>query len=217
MRMLTYLAGSIARPSQIHSLLEDSGANQVSLRQLSTLIEQIKVATRSAELSVEGRSSADLNVRLDPNSWSVAQCLDHLAQTTRAFLPAISESVANAPRLLSTRPLRTGLLARLFIRNLQPPYRIRIKVIPQLTPRIEDFDLAWPGFVESQSQLSDAVLSAAGFAIDTVKIKSPVYARVTYNVYGAFRMLLAHERRHIWQIEQILRELDRRRASETRM
>jgi len=217
MRMLTYLTGSVARSFEIHSLLEDSGTNQVSLRQLSTLLEQIQGATHSAERLVEGRNSADLNVRLEPNSWSVAQCLDHLAQTTRAFLPAISESVANAPRLLGSRPLRTGLLARLFIRNLQPPYRIRIKVLPQLTPKNEDFDLAWPGFVESQSQLSDAVLSAAGFAIDTVKIKSPVYARVTYNVYGAFRMLLAHERRHLWQVEQILRELDRRQAPKTRM
>jgi hypothetical protein len=215
MRMSTGPAGSIVRSPQIRSLHVDGGANQISLRQLATLAEQVEIVTHFAERLVEGRSKAELNLRLEPNSWSVAQCLDHLAQTTRAFLPAITDSVATAPKLLTSRPLRTGLLARLFIRNLEPPYRIRIKVLPQLTPQHQDFDLAWSSFVDSQSQLSEAVFSAAGLAIDTVKIKSPVYARVSYNVYGAFRMLMAHERRHLWQIEQILGALDRRRALKT--
>lgn len=210
MRVSTGPAGGIATSPEIRSLHGDGGANQISLRQLATLAEQVQIVTHYAEHLVAGRSKAELNLRLEPNSWSVAQCLDHLARTTRAFLPAISDSIATAPKLLTVRPLRTGLLASLFIRNLEPPYRIRIKVLPQLTPQHEDFDLAWSGFVESQSQLADAIFSAAGLAIDTVKIKSPVYARVTYNVYGAFRMLMAHERRHLWQVEQILGALDRR-------
>jgi tRNA isopentenyl-2-thiomethyl-A-37 hydroxylase MiaE len=36
-------------------------------------------------------------------------------------------------------------------------------------------------------------------------VKSPVYGRFNYNVYGALRMLAAHERRHLWQIQQILK------------
>jgi hypothetical protein len=39
-------------------------------------------------------------------------------------------------------------------------------------------------------------------------VQSPVYARLRYNVYGALRMLAAHERRHLWQIERILKTLD---------
>jgi hypothetical protein len=41
-----------------------------------------------------------------------------------------------------------------------------------------------------------------------VRVESPVYARFSYNVYGALHMLTAHERRHLWQIEQILKALD---------
>ncbi len=210
MQMLTGAAGSIARAPEVHSLFADGDKNLISLRQLATLAEQIQIVTHAGEGLMKGRTRAELNARPEPDSWSVAQCLDHLAQTTRAFLPAISDSIATAPRLVTGRSLRTGMLARLFIRNLEPPYRIRIKVLPQLTPKHEDFDFAWSAFVDSQSELSRAVVSAGGLAIDTVKIKSPVYARVSYNVYGAFRMLLAHERRHLWQIEQILSALDRK-------
>jgi hypothetical protein len=50
--------------------------------------------------------------------------------------------------------------------------------------------------------------TAIGLAIDEVTVESPVYARLSYNVYGALRMLAAHERRHLWQIEGILKTLD---------
>jgi hypothetical protein len=206
------LAGSIPRSQDGPATLGVGGSEQVSLHQLARLIEQLQIVTQEAAALTASRDNADLTARLAPNSWSVAECLDHLAQTTRAFLPALLDAVAIAPRLTTNRPLKTGLLARLFIRNLEPPYRIRLKVLPQLTPQHREFDPAWRSFTASQTQLAETIFSATSLAIDTVKIKSPVYARFSYNIHGAFRMLVAHERRHLWQIRQILAELDRRRA-----
>ena len=126
-------------------------------------------------------------------------------------LPAIAGAVACAPSLTINRALRTGPLAHLFIRNLEPPSRLRFKVIPEIAPQNRDFETAWRAFKESQSELGAAVDSATGLAIDQVRVKAPVYARITYNVYGAFRMLAAHQRRHMWQSEKILMALDRSR------
>lgn len=182
----------------------------VSIQQQSGLAEQIRKATRDAEALLLGRDRSDLAVRLKPASWSVAECLDHLTQTTKAFLPAISAAILAAPRLTRNRRLRTGIIPSLFIWNLNPPYRIRFQVLPQLAPQDPDFDTAWTSFVDSQRQLLDALCCAAGLAIDKVNIKSPVYARISYNLFGAFRMLAAHQSRHIWQIQQILKALDRR-------
>ena len=63
---------------------------------------------------------------------------------------------------------------------------------------------------ESQSELLAILSSTAGLAIDEVRIKSPVYGRISYNIYGALRMLAAHQRRHVWQIGRILKALDSR-------
>jgi hypothetical protein len=180
--------------------------------QIASLLEQIDSVTRKAEKLVHGRSNEDLTWKPEPGTWSIAECLDHLAQTTQAFLAPISQAVAEAPALTSDRSLRTGTLARLFIRNLEPPYRLRFKVLPQLTPCHHDFRSAWTGFLTSQSSLQELVRSATGLAIDRVKIKSPVYARIAYNIYGALRMLAAHQRRHLWQIEQILAVIDATRS-----
>jgi hypothetical protein len=185
---------------------------QGSIEQLTALVEQIQHTTRAAQELALGRGDAQLNARPEPNSWSVAECFDHLAQTTRAFLPAISDAIATAPKLATNRQFQTGTLAWLFIRNLEPPYRLRLKVLAPLVPRQRNFDAAWGSFIESQSELSETIRSAAGLAIDRVKIKSPVYARIHYNVYGAFRILAAHQCRHLWQIQQIFKALDGRRT-----
>jgi len=66
--------------------------------------------------------------------------------------------------------------------------------------------------VDSQSELLTALSGAAGLAIDEVRVKSPVYARISYNIYGAFRMIVAHQSRHVWQIAQTLRALDNQRT-----
>jgi DinB superfamily len=205
---LAEATGSRSRSAELFAATRGHAAPHASREQLAALLTQIHGATRDAKMLVLGRTQADLTQHPGPDSWSVAECFDHLAQTTRAFLPAISNAIASAPNLTTSRPLRTGTLARLFIWNLEPPSRLRFKVIAEIAPRHQDFETAWSGFLESQSQLAEAMHSAAGLAIDQVRVKAPVYARITYNVYGAFRMLAAHQRRHLWQTEKILKALE---------
>lgn len=213
MGILTLPTANPAQPEAFDVLRTALDAQPVATQQLASVADQIRRITRDAEVQVLRRDKTDLGTRLEPGSWCVAECLDHLTETTRSFRPAISSAIAEAPKLTANRSLRTGILPSLFIRNLNPPYRIRFKVLPQLTPQNTDSEIAWAAFLESQSQLLKTVLSAAGLAIDKVSIKSPVYARISYNIYGAFRMLVAHQSRHVWQIEQILKALDSRLTS----
>jgi hypothetical protein len=172
----------------------------------------VQSATSHAKRLVLGRSEQDLTTRLQPDSWSVTECLEHLALTTRVFLPSIAEIMAQTPKLTRSRSLRCDTLAKVLIRTLEPPYRLRHKVLAHLAPQRHDFPSAWKAFLDSQDELEQSIRSAAGLAIDTVKIQSPVCSRVSYNVYGALGILSAHQRRHLWQVEQILQALDRRTA-----
>lgn len=201
--------------AKLFPLDTDTIATGTSPFQLASLLEQIQRVTLEARKLLLGRSGYDLTTRLSPGSWSVAECMDHLARTTNAFLPAIAKAIAGAPKLATNRPLRTGTIALLLIRHLEPPYRLRYKVLSSLVPREKDFEPAWAAFEDSQLRLLEVICSTTGLAIDRVKVQCPVYAPVTYNVYGAFRMLAAHERRHLWQIQQILGVLDRRRQLNT--
>lgn len=209
MRMGEGPTGSIVGlPEFLGVIPAGTGMMRISSGQLDDLLNQAENIMLKGKTLFAGRSEADLTTRLECTSWSVSQCLDHLAQTANAFVPALSSAIARAPRLTVDRALRTGALTRLFIGNLQPPYRLRFKVPAPLVPRQQDFNSAWGAFQASQAQLAKTIRSAPGLAIDRVRVESPVYARFSYNVYGALRMLIAHESRHLWQIEQILEALD---------
>jgi hypothetical protein len=199
--------GILQAPNLFGGRAVDHEMVRISTGQLDTVLNQVENVTRRARDLVAGRSQFDLTTSLESMSWSVAQCLDHLAQTTNAFVPAMSSAIARARRLTTNRALRTGAITRLFIQTLEPPYRLRFKVLTPLVPRQRDFNSAWGAFEESQTQLQKTIRSAAGLAVDQMTVESPVYARCSYNVYGALRMLTAHERRHLWQIEQILKAL----------
>jgi len=195
-------------PKFLRAIPARTTGTRVSTGQLETVVNQVETVTLKARRLVGGHCGADLTTSLESASWSVAQCFDHLARTTNAFLPAISSAIALAPRLTANRALRTGTLTRLFIRNLEPPYRLRFKVLAPLVPCDDDFASAWNAFELSQAELTKTIQSAFGLAVDLVRVKSPVYGGFSYNVYGALRMLAAHERRHLWQIQQILKALD---------
>jgi hypothetical protein len=180
--------------------------------QLACLLQQVQSTTNYAKRLVSGRSEEELTTRARSNSWSAAECLEHLRLTTRAFLPPIAEIIATTPRLIRNRALRCDMLAKVLIRSLEPPYRLRHKVLPHLAPQQNDFPSAWNALLESQEGLVKIIRSGVGLAIDTVKIQSPVCSRMSYSVYGALGILLAHQRRHLWQVEQILRDLDHRAA-----
>ncbi|HSS99632.1 MAG TPA: hypothetical protein VLK33_21500, partial [Terriglobales bacterium] len=105
--------------------LVQTAAVPASARQFESLLQQIEDASRKAKALTASRSHADLTTSLEANSWSVAQCLDHLAQTTNVFLPVIAQAMGRAPRLGNNRRLQTGALTQMLIRNLEPPYRLR--------------------------------------------------------------------------------------------
>ena len=62
-------------------------------------------------------------------SWSVAQCIDHLNVTARLYLPQLDEGIANAIRqgLYGEGPFKYWWFARLFVRLLEPPPKMRVK------------------------------------------------------------------------------------------
>lgn len=209
----TAVAGSQPTPIvELAAILPDKDRGDCDATlglQLACLLQQVEGATSHAKRLVLQRSDQELTTRVRRGSWSVTECLEHLALTTRAFLPLIAETIARTPRLTRNRPLRCDMLARVLIHTLEPPYRLRHKVLAHLAPPDNEFPSAWEGFLKTQEELGQIIRSAVGLAIDTVKIQSPVCSRMNYSVYGALGILSAHQRRHLWQIERVLQSLDR--------
>jgi hypothetical protein len=141
-------------------------------------------------------------------AWSIAQCIDHLNVTARLYLPQLDEGVANAIRqgLYSEGPFTYWWLARMFVRMLEPPPRVRAKTPAAFQPppaRARHEIMA--AFRAYQVQYVDRLRQANGLDLARARVRSPVASWMYMPLGTGFAAMTAHERRHLWQARQVMR------------
>jgi hypothetical protein len=176
---------------------------------LEDIRTQLEAASSHAQQLVADLRPESIERRPNPTSWSVAECIVHLSLTTDAYVPTIRKALADGRQqnLLSTRQsFRMELAARLLAWWLEPPYRLKSRTPAAFVPGSADFTKALPDFLHRQQQLFHLLTEAKGLAIDRLQIASPFAPQVRYSVYSAFRIIAAHQRRYLWQAQQVARD-----------
>ncbi|HEX8151721.1 MAG TPA: DinB family protein [Thermoanaerobaculia bacterium] len=177
---------------------------------LSEVELEINEATAQARRLIETTDGQLFTVRPNPQSWSAAECLAHLTLTSKSFVPVLQESIDAARNrgLQSTREPKMDLLGHALRWFMEPPIRKKVtttaRFVPQSTRAKAE---AFAEFTSYQSQLIALVRASRGLDLTKAKVASPFDKRVRYNVFSAFRVLAAHERRHLWQAEQTVATL----------
>jgi hypothetical protein len=186
--------------------MANAAATATSLSsQLASIQKQLADNSAHAEHLVSGLSADDLSSRPPQGGWCVVECIQHLVATSDAFLPRMTTALSAAPR--QSNEYGTTVIGRLLAWFLEPPYRMRFRVVPELAPMpIAPSDLL-SSFAASQDHVRDFLRACRGLAIDQVQVASPVDSRIKYNLWDALRVLTAHQRRHLWQAEQVLKHL----------
>jgi hypothetical protein len=186
------------------------------LRALDEVEKELNEATRRAWALVQSTDGRMFTVRPTPLSWSAAECLAHLSISSQLFLPALRDALERARRSPKRNETKMDLVGRVLAWFLEPPIRRKVKTTAPFVPKSTRAKAdAFAEFVGLQEQLID-LLSEARDADLRVKIVSPFDKRVRYNILSAFRIVAAHERRHLWQAEQAVAELRRVQAMGSR-
>jgi hypothetical protein len=177
--------------------------------QLDDLSRQLDEATARAERLVAGVDVRRFSARPAPNAWSAAECLAHLNITTGAYLPVFDKALATPAATASDQEIfRKGLIGWVLAWSIEPPYRLKTKTAARFVPGPVHFvETVATEFVSGQRQLKRRLAAFEGRDLNRLKIRSPFNEKIAYNVYAAFVILLAHERRHLWQAEQTLLRL----------
>jgi len=176
---------------------------------------ELNDATQRARTLVDNTPARLFTVRPSLTQWSAAECLAHLSVTTEMFLPVLRKAVdeARARHLTSNGTPSMGVVARILRWFLEPPVRARIKTTTAFVPRsVRAKSEALAEFSALQTQLVNLLRSTQDVAIGKVKIISPFDSRVKYNVYSAFLIVAAHQRRHLWQAEQAIDSLRKKQT-----
>jgi hypothetical protein len=173
---------------------------------LQDLEEQLDAADREARALVVDLDDAQANWQPGGGaSWSVAQCLDHLAVANHAYLEPMGEAVqrARGRGRLRRGPVGPGALAALFLRSLEPPARWRTR-----NPRIIAPTSALPlaealsRFLRSQDAARELLADARDLDL-SVRFANPFVPGLRFRVHAGFLILAAHDRRHLWQMRRV--------------
>lgn len=177
---------------------------------LHDIQRELNEATARAWALVKSTDGRFFTVRPNSASWSAAECLSHLSISTEMFLPVLRNALEDARRrnVLARKRPRMDLLGRILRWFLEPPIRQRVKTAAPFVPRaVRAKAEAFGEFASLQEKLADLIRAAEGLDLMRIRVASPFDRRVRYNAYSAFRIIAAHQRRHLWQAEQAIAAL----------
>lgn len=179
--------------------------------EIQVLERQLEAIKEQAKALLGNLAAGELAKRPAPSAWSVAECLEHLNKTARVSLSMTEEALdkAEVDGLLRQGKFHTRLLVRLFIRSLEPPVSLfRSKTTSAFIPPAElDVEAVKHEFFELQEKLLLQLSHLDNYDLNKIKVQSPFAKRISYNLYEWWQVMLAHERRHLWQAEETLSKL----------
>jgi hypothetical protein len=180
--------------------------------QLAAIIADFERAQRRLHALVDTFPTERWSRRRGADRWSVAECVAHLNLTSHAFLPILKSGIAQARTLGAPQSVgyRRSAMGRLIGFAAGPMPRIgrwrfgRVKTAAAFVPGgTLPHDTVVAEFDALQREQIELTRQADGLPIDRVRIVSPFDARVKYDLFSAFALLPAHQRRHIEQAEEI--------------
>jgi len=174
---------------------------------LPQILDEAGAIGRDAQ-SIFGRLNAEqLNWKPSADSWSVAQCLDHLMSANREMLPAFDEAIGGTKRarFFERVPVLPGLFGRLLIKAVSPGGKRKLKAPTAAVPSTSALDPHIVGqFVAHQQEVIGKMKAIQNLDPAATVMTSPFASVVTYSLLDACRIIVAHERRHFAQAKRVM-------------
>jgi len=168
------------------------------------LEDQYDANERDARLLVSGLSDKHGTWHAEAGSWSVAECLEHLAITNRIYVETMRVPATQALKSgrRGTGRVSPGPFGRLMCYSLEPPIKPRLKgkapaiIQPRISVSLAD---AFSSFTTSQADLHAFVQEYADIDLSGVLFANPFIKWLRLSLASGLHVIAAHERRHLWQ------------------
>ena len=173
--------------------------SEILLNRLSDNVTEIQSTARK---QFEKLSSEQLNWKENQDTWSIAECLEHLNIYANYYLPVIEKQIKKAKKDKSFAGLeaKSTWFGRYSINSISPSNTKKIKTLKHLNPSnstVEDDVLK--RFMDHQEKLKFLITEANILNINKLKIPVEFFKLLKINLGDCFQFLIAHEQRHLNQ------------------
>jgi DinB superfamily len=187
-------------------------SSAITLPDIRDLDDQLEAIERDATSLVAGLTEEQGAWRVTPGSWSVAECLDHLAVADRVYIEAMREPARRAQQQgrLRRRAARPGLLGGWFVRSLEPPpkrsskLKAPRKIRPRTAPPLAD---AFASFIKAHRDARAFLRDYADLDLASIRFPNPFVTGIRFSLATGLHVITAHERRHLWQARRVRERL----------
>jgi hypothetical protein len=178
--------------------------------ELQALEDQLDAAQRDAEAVVSGLGEERGRWRREAGSWSISECLDHLAITNRVYLKAMLPAALHAREKGSKRrgPAVPGVVGGFFVKSLEPPVKPsrRGRAPRNIRPRTEpSLAEAFECFLQSQDEVRVFLRENEELDLAKIGFRNPFVPVIRFSLATGLHVIPAHERRHLWQAWRVRR------------
>ena len=187
---------------------------------LEKIFDEIDASDRAADAIVDGLSDEQLHWQPENGrSWSIAQCLEHLAAMNVVYGGAVRTGIDRARARGSTRrdPGRLGFFGGRWARSMEPPVKRRM---PAPAPSRPGSGLpreeVLRRYHEAHVMVRGLIRDAASIDINRATFKNPFVPLIRVRVVTGLHVIAAHDRRHLWQAEQVKKRRNFPGAATTR-
>ena len=152
-------------------------------------------------------SPEQLNWKPGADQWSIAQCLDHLIVVNSPYFPLIEKIAKGEYRttLKERMPLLPYLFGSMILRSVQPETQRRSKAFRKFHPSGSAIDAGIVvRFKAHQQELVHCMQKTEDLKLEDIIITSPVSSFITYSLFDAYRIVVAHEQRHLAQARRVM-------------
>ncbi len=178
---------------------------------IAMLITEMDANWSHLESITAGLTREQFQWRPAPGRWSIGECITHLNITNGVALPAIAAGVAKgrAKGKTGQGPFQYGFVVKKFIASQEPPAKQKFKAPKVFLPPPDlDLDAVLSEYRRVLNELKRLAKEADGLHLSRVKIEMPALPAVLRAVVrmplgGQLHLTTTHDRRHLWQAEQV--------------
>jgi hypothetical protein len=174
---------------------------------LQALLDEIDRLDRAADTLSSPLSDTQFYWQPDGGrAWSIALCLEHLATANRVYSTVIrgAVDVARARGLRRTGPIASTYFGRRFIASLEPAAGLRTRAPAKIRPGpVGAREIVLKHYHDAHDAVRRLLVDAADIDVNRATFRNPFLPLVRVRVGTGFRVIAAHDRRHLWQADQV--------------
>jgi DinB superfamily len=174
---------------------------------LAQVTADLDAVVRDAQETFGALDAKQLNWRPDATQWSAAQCFDHLLTVNRQMLRKADEALdrSTARTIWQRLPVLSGLWGRMLIQSQAPGGARKYKAPPDAQPAASGIaaDVV-QRFVAQQRDAASRARALDEKAAAAAIMTSPFAGFITYSVLDGWRLMVAHNRRHVEQARRVV-------------